>query len=312
MNGQTEWQEFRKEIEEAQKILNDHLPLPAAGESKDVLASALPSLLQQCREMSGLPGAGASRTMRSIHHFACTGGTLISRCIGAMANTQVLSEVDPLSTLQDARSFGPTDLIRLARLGTRPPDQEVLVKIFLAGLDVLFREARQTGADLVLRDHSHSQFCVGAEIPDRPTLRDMLKTEYRLHALVSVRHPLDSYLSLLKNGWNRFTPPGLEKYARRYMAFLDCYEGVEILRYENFVADPEAEMQGICEILSLSYNEDFQQIFPALHLSGDSGRKGSVISARPRRPVSEDLMVEVGQSATYASLCARLGYSPGP
>jgi len=309
MNGQTEWQGFRNEIEEAQKILNDHLPFPVTGERQDVLASALPSLLQQCREISG---AGALRPMRSIHHFACTGGTLITRCIGAMANTQVLSEVDPLSTLQGARAFGPTDLIRLARLGTRPPDQAVLVKTFLAGLDVLFREARQTGADLVLRDHSHSQFCGGAEIPDRPTLRDMLKTEYRLYALVSVRHPLDSYLSLLKNGWNRFTPAGLEEYARRYMAFLDCYEGVDIVRYENFVANPEAEMQRICEVLALSYNADFQQIFPALHLSGDSGRKGSVISARPRRPVSEDLMVEVGQSATYASLCARLGYSPEP
>lgn len=309
MNGQTEWQGFRNEIEQAQKILNDHLPFPVTCESQDVLASALPGLLQQCREMSG---AGALRPMRCIHHFACTGGTLITRCIGAMANTQVLSEVDPLSTLQDARAFGPTDLIRLARLGTRPPDQEVLVKIFLAGLDVLFREARQTGADLVLRDHSHSHFCVGAEIPDRPTLRDMLKTGYRLYALVSVRHPLDSYLSLLKNGWNRFTPAGLEEYARRYMAFLDCYEGVDILRYEDFVANPEAEMQRICEVLALSYNEDFQQIFPALQLSGDSGRKGSVISARPRRPVSEGLMVEVGQSATYASLCARLGYGPGP
>lgn len=310
MSDQSAWQGFRKEIEEAQGLLMNRRPPPVSGDRTDVLASALPSLLEQCRDMAGLPRA--SRRLRSIHHFACTGGTLISRCIAAMANTQVLSEVDPLSAMEDGRAFTPTDLIGLARAGSRPPDQGILVKIFLAGLDVLAQEAHRTGVVLVLRDHAHGQFCFGALIPGRPTLRDMLKTDYDLHMLVSVRHPLDSWLSLSKRGWHQAISAGLDDYAGRYMAFLDHYDGVEILRYEDFVADPETRMQRVCEVLSLSYNEDFRQIFPALRLSGDSGRRGSVISPRPRRPIPDELMADIGQSSAYATLCERLGYSPAP
>lgn len=313
MSKPSAWQGFRKEIIEAQDLLKAHsAPGVPDNQHTDVLASALPSLLEQCREMARGPGVDKPRPLRSIHHFACTGGTLISRCVGAMANTQVLSEVDPLSTIKDARAFSPTDLIWLARFGIRPPGQDILLKTFLAGLGVLSQNAHQNGMALVLRDHAHSQFSFGADIPERPTLRDMLKTEYTLYSLVSVRHPLDSYLSLCKRGWVKFAPANLEEYARRYNIFLDRYDGVDILHYENFVADPETQMQNICRILDLSYNENFQQIFPALDLTGGSGRGGTVITAWPRRPVSDEVMTEIEHSAAYVSLCARLGYNPAP
>jgi len=312
MSDPITWQEAHAGIAAAQDFLKNHRYRPQSGAHVNVPAAALPGLLQQYREMSSPSDATTLRPMRSIHHFACTGGTLISRCIAAMPNTQVLSEVDPLNPLPRGNGFVPTDLIGLARFGSRPPSQEVLVEMFLSGLGVLADEARRTGVDVVLRDHAHGQFCSGAEIVERPTLQEILRTRHALRSLVTVRHPLDSYLSLGDRGWVLFTPTGIEEYACRYMGFLDRYSGVEILRYEDFVANPKTRMRHICKVLGLSYNPEFQQVLSALHLSGDSGRTGVVISMRARRSIPQETKAGITQSATYAALCARLGYAPEP
>jgi len=309
MSDADAWTGFRKEIGDALDLLSD-VPRPTPDMRSLSPAGALPSLLEQCRDLIGQAGDSAPPMLRSVHHLACTGGTLISRCIAAMPNTQVLSEVDPLSPMAHKQPFHPTDLIGLVKSGSRPSEQSVLIRIFLAGLDALYRETHPIGVRLVLRDHAHGQFCVDDRVADRPTLGDILLREYTLCSLVTVRHPLDSYLSLLKRGWVHFSPGDIESYAQRYLAFLDRYEGVEILRYEDFVRDPEGRMQHICKVLSLSYNPAFEQIIPALHLSGDSGRSGTVISPRPRRPVPEDLTADLGASLSYAALCRRLGYDP--
>lgn len=309
MSDTSAWEGFRQEIQQAQALLQEQLEAQSTDKApKDVLASALPNLLEQCREVVRNSEANTARPMRSIHHFACSGGTLISRCLAAMPNTQMLSEVDPLSTVGQRETFVPTSLIRLAQHGSRPPEQTVLVDIFLAGLRVLSNDARQNGFDMILRDHAHSQFCLGDAVLERPTLGEILGPHYALQSVVSIRHPLDSYLSMKKLDWIRFTPGTLEEYARRYSAFLDRYAGVEIVRYEEFVENPEAQIQRICAILGLHYNADFLHVFAAMRLSGDSGRGGSEISARKRRNITPDMQKEIDQSPTFKELCDKLNY----
>lgn len=257
-------------------------------------------------------GHGDLPVMRTVHQFACTGGTLISKCIASMPCTRLLSEVDPFSELGHQQSFVPSDLIGLAKLGSAPPAQKTLAKIFLAGLAELAADSRVEGRDLVLRDHSHSHFCYGGTVPERPSLAEILSASYQLRSLVTVRHPLDSYLSLRRQQWLHFTPATLEEYAVRYHLFLDHYDGVEILRYEDFTAAPEASMQQICSILRLAYNPDFKDNFSALHLSGDSGRSGVEIAYRPRRALSVEVLDELPAAAGYIRLCERLGYEALP
>jgi len=59
--------------------------------------------------------------LRTAAHFACSGGTLISKCIAALPNVQLLSEVDPLSSYvaPGANGFTPTDLVALLRQSSR-------------------------------------------------------------------------------------------------------------------------------------------------------------------------------------------------
>ena len=144
---------------------------------------------------------------------------------------------------------------------------------------------------------------------ERPTLREIVNRAYPVQSLVTVRHPLDSYLSLQDSGWvQHFTPPTLDEYARRYHAFLNAYQHCDLIRYEDFVADPVATMQRICNSLVLDDNPDFADTYYAIELSGNCGRSGDTISPRPRRAYPPALDQEAQNSESYASLLSRLGY----
>ena len=303
-------QAFRTAIQEARALLEDHGARPAA-RLPMARAVPLPSLLAQCREMIHAAQAAAPVPLRTVHHFACTGGTLICRCLAAQPNVRLLSEVDPLSTLAQGGKAGffPSDLPSLARTGSRPPGQEVLLRVFRAGLEVLMEDSRCHGLDLVLRDHAHSHFCAaGPEIPERPTLREIVAPVAPLVSVVTVRHPFDSWLGLLEWGWPHFSPGTPEEYARRYHAFLDRHADVEILHYEDFLADPEGRMAWLCDRLALSHDPGFRMLLPAIQLSGDSGRRGDRIAPRPRRPHAPEMAEAALASVWFTTLLDRLGY----
>ena len=288
------------------EVLDREPPLPARME---------PSLLQQCLDLCRGGVERAVEPVRTVHHFACSGGTLISKCIAAMPNVQLLSEVDPLS--RHARSatpiFAPTDMLLAARQGTRPAEQQAQVDLFLAGLQVLHQQTRERGGYLVLRDHSHSHFCSDPD-PDpshRPTLREIVATRHRTLSVVTVRHPAHSFRSLQAHGWITFHPPTLDEYSRRYLDFLARYRDCPVVRYEAFVRDPRGAMQAICAGLELPYVDGFERLFPVFRLTGDSGRGGNRIAPRADRPLDDALRAEMAASANYARLVEQLGYDSG-
>ncbi|MBK0329306.1 sulfotransferase [Rhodobacteraceae bacterium F11138] len=296
--------DLRARIETARALLAEH-------DSQAVLtprlADPLPDLIAQCHGRA----APETEPVRSLHHFACSGGTLIARHLGLQPNTVLLSEIEPLRRpLGDRHKqpFAPTDLIRHLRYSPREIPDSVIEEVFLAALAPLMEHCRSNGRRLVLRDHAHSHFCQGEAVHEYPTLRALLLRRYPVRSVVTVRHPLDSLLSLQHNGWVHFQPPTVDEYARRYMAFLDAYEGVEIFRYEDFTADPEAQLRAICAVLDLpcvGVQEDLTLLLP---LTGESGRRGPRILPRARREVSDELARECEQSRHFGALCLRLGY----
>lgn len=279
-------------------------PRDAPGEEDATLTDDLRAALER----------NSPEPVRTVHHFACTGGTLMSRALAAQPLTLLLSEVDPLSRLpfNAPLRFAPTDLILLAQAGPRGPDQATLEEMFLAGLQALRDGTGAQGTHLVLRDHAHSHFCVGPEVPARPTLRDLVARRFPTRGIVTVRHPLDSFLSLRVMGWVHFAPGTLEEYARRYLAFLDAYADAAVFKYESFVAAPDETTRQMAAELALAYDPDWKKALPAIRLTGDSGRSGDRIAPRPRRSVPDDIAAEAERSDRYRELCSRLDYAPDP
>lgn len=269
------------------------------------------SLLEQCMALCAQVESVGPEPVRTLHHFACTGGSLISKCLAAMPNTLLLSEVDPLSRMLESKDgrprFTPSDMISLVRDSARGASRELIIEMFLSDLGLIHEEALRMGQRVVLRDHAHGHYCLDS-IEDRPGLRDIVATRFPVLSAVTVRHPLDSYLALRENGWLQHRPPTLDEYCRRYFAFLEDHAGLPVTRYEDFVAAPRAVLPELCAHLRLPYRTDFVDVFDALPVTGDSGRSGTVIGRRERRPVDVELKREAAQSPGYRALLQKLDY----
>jgi hypothetical protein len=100
----------------------------------------------------------------------------------------------------------------------------------------------------------------------------------------------------------------MDEYCRRYLAFLQEYADVPRLRYEDFLANPAESLQGACSHLDLPYSPDFADLFSVFKLTGDSGRSGSIIAARPARETAKALREEAQASVNYQRLVSELGY----
>ena len=201
------------DLREALALLEDYRQ-DGAGSVPD----PLPSLLEQCQALC--QDFAPPEPVRSLHHLACSGGTLISKCIAALPNVVLLSEIDPLSRMEVAGPgqrprFVPTDVIHALNHATRKIDDDLRIAAFRASIDSLLTGLERRGMRMVLRDHSHSQFFTNVDHAARPTVLDILEGAFPTRSLTSVRHPLDCYLSLLKNGWTGFEPVSLEEYSRR-------------------------------------------------------------------------------------------------
>ena len=93
------------------------------------------------------------------------------------------------------------------------------------------------------------------------------------------------------------------------LAFLEKYNELEIIRYEDFCANPLTIMKKLCEILHLEFNKDFSRSFGNKNLSGDSGRTGlEAIEVRQRRPIPKELEPYIENSKYYLELVQQLGY----
>ncbi|MEO1251528.1 MAG: sulfotransferase [Pseudomonadota bacterium] len=298
--------EFRAAIDETLALL-----APFTGAAKGAAPTEpLSDLIRQCEAASATIEARPPEPVRTLHHFACTGGTLISRCLQAQPNTLLLSEIDPFSAFpRETVAFAPYDLLKQAQTSLRPLADGIVEDVFLSGVKEIYEASRTRAQRVIIRDHTHSHFCTHVDPASRPLIGKVLERRFNVKSLVTVRHPLDSFLSLRKNGWVHFSPDTLDDYCRRYDLFLDSYPDAPIVRYEDFVADPDAGARLMCETLALSYTESWLDVLPAVRVSGDSGRKSVEIELRPRRAIDDDLLSEAAKSKTFAQLCDRLGYA---
>src|SRR5690606_38037910 len=137
-------------LQEAVDLLGDS-DLLGIGDHYDLTPES--SLVEQCIELARTASTAEYEPIRTLHHFACTGGTVISQSIAAMPNVQLLSEVDRLSPLESAMrpaTFAPTNMHALLQRGTRPVPQELLLELFRAQLNVAYQQARAHGTYLVI------------------------------------------------------------------------------------------------------------------------------------------------------------------
>jgi hypothetical protein len=196
----------------------------------------------------------------------------------------------------------PSDISALSRHADIPHQQELARKIFLESIQIVDNHLTNMGSYLVIRDHTHSDYCVGETESDYSSIVNVLQSHYNVSSLLTIRDPVDSYAALVKNKWLHFSPPTFDEYCRRYNMMLNHFEDDNIVRFEDFVADPRGKMQKICEFLSIPYSDIFEDIFGVFRVTGDSGRSSDTIGSR-ERIAPENVLNQCKNSNEYQKIC---------
>jgi hypothetical protein len=303
------WIEPPQRMEQCRAIARRLLFQDSVRQDPEVLPSrSLFEASYSSRVNRSFDSLSAVSLIRTIHHMACTGGTVISKCLAVMPNVALLSEVNPLNRYGSA--FEPTNPLLLLERSYRSLTTDEIKEDFVMQIAQVMKICCQDGKDLVIRDHSHTDFCVGDKPSGITPVRSFLADSFPLVSAITVRHPIDSYLGLLAQGWHsQFQPSTLDEYSRRYMVFLHCYQGLPCFRYEEFCVRPEPFMAELCGTLQVNYSPDFIDRFGSVHLSGDSGRVSTTsISPRARRDVPERVAREAESSTAFRELIDFLEY----
>lgn len=236
-----------------------------------------------------------------IHHLACSGGTIISRAIAAMPGVVLLSEQHPEQAM--ARR---TDPLKQAQAAGAPVTDVDVSDRFARDIELI--ADRCAGADLrlIVRDHANRDF-LGTD-RCRLLTREVLGAVMTVQSICTVRHPVDTWLSLQASGWFGGTVPD---FLTRYEAFASYAVDLGFERYEDFVTDADAVLGRMCSDLGVPFDPAWRgRLDDVSHMTGGSGRASTQVAPRPRRRASVELLGEFERNRPYARVLDALGYEP--
>ncbi|MEX2366842.1 MAG: hypothetical protein WD601_09560 [Pseudohongiellaceae bacterium] len=250
-----------------------------------------------------------------LFHLARTGGTLISKCLGCIGGNVLLSEVNPegsvMHPLLQAYNwhglFTADELQPYLDKNASRPD-------YLETIRFIHRKTLQLSQKLIVRDWSHLNF-TGVPYTTRPCgqalQHEVLSRTFSVHAFATVRHPLDTYLSLsrLQVVQGKLT---VKSYLAGCKQFALFAAKTGFVRYEDFCREPQRRLQEICQALSVHYQEDFLHKFHAYqYITGDTiGKHGQsdAIAMPKRRQLDPTTEKAFQDSGDYHEILQLLGY----
>jgi hypothetical protein len=271
------------------------------------------SLLERCEKIVQKNHIHVKPTIRVLQHFACSGGTLVSKCFAALPNVYLLSEAHPTTDLHMGKGkakFLPSDVTSMARYANIPDSAGLGYALFKQNIITTARHTERLGGKLIIREHTHSDYCVGKNTVKNSTVINILSEEFSILRIATIRDPIDAYRSLIENSWVHFAPGTFEEYCQRFLTFVNTLEDKQIIRYEDFVDNPIKQMQMMADKFELPFDESFMDTFSVFRVSGDSGRSGNEIKTRLRKTLSDDFKKEILDSKSYKIIIKRFGYVP--
>jgi len=259
-------------------------------------------------------------TIRVLRHLARSGGTVISKCLAVMDAVALLSEIHPLGLKQ----FNPVrqalewhGLVTMADVKRWQKLRPAMT--FDRAIAELELRARERGRTLVIREWSHldvigRSFC---EPTFRFLLGEALAPRFEIAQAITVRHPVDQYLSLVRLDAVRGMTVG--EYLRGCRVFAGWAHAEGFVRYEDFTRDPDAALADICARLRMPFDPGYRGRWAACDkITGDTpggksgrGSASAEIRTLPRRDTPPGLLDEFRRHEDYRVTIELLGYEDG-
>ena len=220
------------------------------------------------------------KTIRLIHNLPRSGGTIISKCLGAQKDVVLLSEIHPEGVTVSKKMgvnfpvFDPVYQIqRWNNLFKESEYKEILNSNlkFEEKIELVYEKTELANKKLIIRDWSFVDFFGRpfVEPSYKNSLFEILSKKYRVMNFYLIRHPLNLFKSCYNNlGFFRrdydfkFFLKGYRNY------FLNASKG-NICIFENFIERPEKNLKNMCDVLEIDYDNNYSERLKDVNLTGD-------------------------------------------
>ena len=264
----------------------------------------------------------AKPTIRILHQLARCGGTVIAKCLGAMKNVVLLSEIHPdqVNNMDAVRQAYHWFNVFLPEDEPFFIDHELGNVSFVEGFKKIQQRCEEQNKILIIRDWNHIDFLGrprNRELPYKLSCAELLKDHFNLKQFCIVRHPLDQWLSFRKSQ-NKLGIVRHDLFLKGYVKFVDIIKDLGYIKYEDFTKNPEELLQVICKKLDMPYDPEFINKWGDYDLItgdvyGDGRGRNKEIEVFKRLQVEQEVLKQISDNPDYQRSVEILGYdAPEP
>ena len=245
------------------KVINESLELLKQASIKNqkpaVIDIPMTSLLDQCIELCEQHHAQTKEPVRIVHYFGLPSDSALLSSLATLANTQVLTDIHPANN-----SF--KDSIKSQRVSAKSinayyrdtenmaEEDEYRIKVFLNDLQQTLEHCKTIGQRLLICDNHCLSQTQGKYSSD---LLSLLKRQFTVQSVIVHTEPEESYLVYCAQVSAQYIPLGFDEFQQSIQDFFFINADLPVIRYEDFVTEPEKVMRDICKDLDLPFSENF-------------------------------------------------------
>lgn len=265
------------------------------------------------------------KTIRLIHNLPRSGGTIVSKCLGAQKDVILLSEIHPEGILigkkMGVRSsiFDPIFQSQVWHNLFKKDEYEKISNSdikFEEKIDLILDKTELINKKLIIRDWAFVDFFGKPFIEPsyKNSLFEVLNKKYKILNLYIMRHPLKLYASCYNNlsFFRRdYNPDFFVKGYKNY--FLNTLKK-NIFIFENFILEPDKNLKSMCSNLKIDYDKNYLNKLKNVNLTGDPNAKISINistkdSVSKKKLIKEEDLNRIKNHADFISLMKDLkGY----
>ena len=258
------------------------------------------------------------KTIRLIHNLPRSGGTIISKCLGAQKDVVLLSEIHPEGILISKKmgvNNSNFDPIFQSQTWNNLFEKDEYKKIsdtdlkFVEKIDLIFEKTELANKKLIIRDWAFADFFGKPFIEPsyKNSLFEILNKKYNILNLYIIRHPLKLYASFYNNLSFFRREYNHDFFIKGYKNYILNTSNNNICIFENFIQEPEKNLRNMCSILKIDYDENYLNKLKDVNLTGDPNAKNSLNihtkdSVSKKKLINEDDLNKIKNRSDFISL----------
>lgn len=261
------------------------------------------------------------QTIRLIHNLPRSGGTIISKSLGAQNNVILLSEIHPdgegvrnkMNIDSDIGDpiFQSKDYYNLFTVEEYRKIKNNKI-CFEEKINTILKKTLSLNKKLVIRDWAFVDFFGAPFI--KPTyenkLLGILEKHYKILNIYILRHPLEMLISCYKSLPFFRDSYQISMFIKSYESFFLNSSKERIIKYEDFCSNPNKNLKRMCEHLEIEFDENYNTKLGDIRVIGDkSGIESKKIYKKENYVgnfLTKDQKKQISDNKNYIELMSKL------